>query len=499
MPLEKTKSEWRARVEDPGQCKKDSYYQAWPSKEDGGSHYPYNSKGIRALGCRRKSDDKSMIQSVRFSTKKNYSWTASKIKKWIKSHGYTLKMLLKMYSLKDEPMSKMSEHMVYITSTEEFGIKAEKAKDGRRLITGVISSDQVDKHGEIVDPAAVINSKDAYMEFPTIRMMHEANQVGRALDLWREGNKVWAEVEIFDDEDKIWNRIQKGYLRAFSIGFRVINYKEYCPNGLDEQCYIMFTEIMLVEVSLVDSPANTDAVFQMKEQLKEIGGDSLVNKLIIKVENKDKETTSNIGDGVEENIENTKGETMEKETEMGTEEELPVTEPVEEETVEPVIEETEEVEEEFVADPEETESDPVNTEDKETEEEVEEEFVPAEEDNKDAEKETEDKKEDVEKTKAEMTLIKDDIKSLKDAVNEIKEAVEGLLDKKVSKIKELMEENEKLEKKLEEKKLPRRNSFKDKEDIHDGTANKEENLKVGREIAVQQIERIANKRLVKRR
>lgn len=478
MAVKNTKSEWRARIALSEEF--DGVKQIWPKENDDEPNYPYNKEGIRGLGGKLKDSEDEVVQSIRFSTKKPFGWNSKKIKVWMKKEGHPMKMLIKIYSVDGQPIYKRSEHMIYITSTEEFKMKVEKGKDNKRIITGVISSDQIDKHGEIVSPAAVMESKEDYLEFPTIRNMHEADQIGKALDLWREGNKIYMEAEIFDDEDKIWHRIEQGNLRAFSIGFRVLDWDEYCPDGIDGECYLRFTEIMLVEVSVVDSPANTDAVFEVKKQLKAIGGDALVNKLFIKVE-KDNKATSNIGDGVEENIETTKGETMEDEKKTEEVEDIPVTEEPE-------------------AESEETESDPVD-EKKEEAEEKEEEFVAAEEDEKETEEpeETEDKKEDVDETKSEMITIKEDIKSLQESVKEIKNAVESLLDKKLSKIKELMEENEKLEKQVEEKKLPKRHSFKDKEDVHDDVENKESKLQVARDTAVEQIERMTNKRLVKRR
>lgn len=396
-------------------------------------------------------------QSIRFSSKEKYKWTASKIKKWIKSHGYSLKGLWKIYTLNNEPLQKCTEHRINIISTEGFKIKS--SDNNERIIEGCISSDKVDKHGEIVDPKAVMESKEEYMEFPTVRLMHEAEPVGTTLDIWKKGKKVYARVEIHDDEDKVWHKIEKKYLRAFSIGFRILAIEDYCPDGEDGKCFWKFTKIMLVEISLVDSPANTDAVFEVKKELKKIGGEALVNNMIKKVEKIDKE-----GD-----------ETMDKEKDESQEE----------------TEELEEFEEETPGDTE-SESESESTEDKDKDKDKEEEDV--EEENEqfieaETEEETGDSTDEPEDNK-QLSVIEKSLAALtenmKTMQKELKSMKEGS-DKKDEKIKELEKEKAKI---LEEKKLPKRLSHRDTDDIHESEPEKM-SLKDAREIAFARMKRAA--------
>jgi len=540
MPLEKKPSEWRARVGEPGQCKKDSYYQAWPSKEDAGSHHPYNSKGIRALGCRKKTDNKSMIQSIRFSTKSEYKWTASKIRAWIKSHGYSLKGLYKVYEIEDTPLRKEVEHSIYIDSTEEFKIKS-LDDDEKWIIRGAISSDQIDKHDEIVDPAALMRSKGEYMEFATVRYMHQAEPIGTTLKMWRSGNKVMAEVEIHGDESKIWYKIQKGYLRAFSIGFRVMAIEEYCPDGDEGECYIKFTKIKLIEISVVDSPANTDAIFEVKKQLKEIGGDALVNKMIIKAETykcecidcghevesekhcKDMKCPKCGGEmrrvgrpgpgksqdenhlnkhykefkktppwqkkEMDEEIyveweEDEEGDNMEGENMEESTEEMQVTEPVEDETSK---EESSESEPETQTEEKETESE-AEDEGKEDEmkgkEEEQLDFIPAEPTKEEEAKSSEGSKE--------IESLKSEISGIKESLAEIMKLIESIKEEKKQKEENLEKENEELKKKVEEKKLPKRQSYKDKNDAYDDKKDEKDVVEEAREVGKKQLKRLAS-------
>jgi HK97 family phage prohead protease len=475
-----TKKEWRARV-----ANKDNFEwrkQIWPEDKDE-ENYPYNSEGIRAVGGKLKNLDKVKEQSIRFNTSKRFGWTESKIKEYIENSSFEMDSLVKVFSTNDQPMHKRTEHMVYIRSTEEFAIKAVKGKDGKRLIVGVASSDQVDKHNEIVAPFAVMASKDEYMEFPTVRLMHDAEPIGSTLDLWQEGNKIMVEIEIHDDEDRIWHKIQKGYLRALSIGFRVLDLEEYCPNGLEKECFIRFTEIMLVEISVVDSPANTDAIFEVKKQLMKIGGEALVDRMIMKVEDNEQGIrTSDIGDEVEKIIEmedeGVKMENENKEVEETEEVEAePETAPVaqeeettEEETTEEETSETEEEEDFIPAEEGEEEEDPEPEETKETEAEEEAEAEP-------------------DTVKSEMIEMRSDIELLKDAVSDIKETLESMSDENLSEMKALKEENEKLKSQLEEKKLPKRQSYKDKAGAPEEETK--EGVDFGRSVAIRQLKKLA--------
>lgn len=488
MPLEKptgNKTEWRARVKSPGECIKDSYVQLWPKKG-------YNKKGIRAIGCKDKKSKKMGEQSIRFSDKKKYGWSATKIRAWLKSHGHSLKALYKIYLVNADEFQKVKEYDVHIRSTEEFKVKS--SDDEKNVITGPVSSDQVDKHDEIVDPDAIMKSKKSYMEFPTVRYMHEADPVGLTLDLWKKGNKVLADIEIFDNKTELWHMIEKKYLRAFSIGFRVREIKNYCPDGSDGECFIRFTEIDLIEISIVDSPANTDAVFEVKKQLDEIGGKQLVNKLFTKVDEGELEDDDSDGNMYDDWSNTTGWDTTANDNSA-----LASTGDVDTLfsgiTIKNIIklrgekvkdDEKEEELEEFEEAPE-AEAEDSNTdseegsEEEESGDEEEEEFIPAEEENKELTKINED-----------MDSMKDDISTLKDSIVRIEESITALTNGEDEKMKALETKNKELEKKVEEKKLPKRKSHKSVEDEH-GEMTKEEKLKNARKEAKSWLQRKASK------
>jgi hypothetical protein len=136
-------------------------------------------------------------------------------------------------------------------------VKAEAQADGTVIVEGIASSGTRDVDGEIVTPAAMKAALPDYMKFPAVREMH-AN--------WAAGKTVQARVDDGDgctyirakvvDKDAC-QKVREGVYAGFSIGGHV-------PEGgrnKDDQSII--EAINLVEISLVDRPANPDACIQL--------------------------------------------------------------------------------------------------------------------------------------------------------------------------------------------------------------------------------------------
>jgi hypothetical protein len=256
IPLEKADAEWLARVRE--QTEFLWLKQIWPSK-NGNPHWPYNSKGIRSIGGALKSNPKKIEdQSIRFSRKTKYKWSEAKIRRWIKEHGFDLKGLTKLKAGKIFDYYTKKKYMNFRYTTPDFRIITKAHEEGKPLIIeGVINSSSIDAYGEIVSPDAVMKSLEFYEKYPTVRWMHGPIPIGKTLDIWKDGDFVKARIEIDADEEKIISKILKGTVRAFSIGFMALSWDRFCPKK--GKCVRRFTEILLIEISPVDSPANRDA------------------------------------------------------------------------------------------------------------------------------------------------------------------------------------------------------------------------------------------------
>ena len=209
------------------------------------------------MGGELKSDaDKVADQSIRFSRKTKYKWTEAKIRKWIQDHGYSLKDLTKLKGVKIFDYYNEQKPFKFNIISRSF--KVRQHEEGKPLIIeGIINSSSIDAYNEIVSPDAVMKSVEFYKKFPTVRWMHGPEPIGKTLKIWREGDFVKARIEIDADETKVISKILKGTVKSFSIGFMALAWDRFCPNkGV---CVRRFTDILLIEISPVDSPANRDA------------------------------------------------------------------------------------------------------------------------------------------------------------------------------------------------------------------------------------------------
>lgn len=133
-------------------------------------------------------------------------------------------------------------------------------------ITGYASTIDVDRMNEIVEPTAFNSSIATYMKFPVIHTNH---------DMWMSGTPIGKTFEYLLDEKgllvtaklvntakgrEVATLVEAGIMRAFSIGFNVKEMTfgdRVTPNKI--------LDLELIEISVVSSPANTEAVIEQAE------------------------------------------------------------------------------------------------------------------------------------------------------------------------------------------------------------------------------------------
>ncbi|MFK7088677.1 HK97 family phage prohead protease [Chromobacterium violaceum] len=129
--------------------------------------------------------------------------------------------------------------------------KVEEQDDGTLKVWGIASTESEDSDGEIITAAAMKAALPDYMKFGAVREMHQAKAAGTTLelDVGDDGvTKICAHVVDSEAVKKVKASVYKG----FSIGGRV--------TGRDELKKTTITGLRLTEISLVDRPANPDAV-----------------------------------------------------------------------------------------------------------------------------------------------------------------------------------------------------------------------------------------------
>jgi hypothetical protein len=130
--------------------------------------------------------------------------------------------------------------------------KVEPQDDGTVRVHGIASSEVTDDQGEIVRTDAMRAALPDYMCFPALREMHQLSAAGTTLEaeVGDDGaTRIVAHVVDPVAVAKVRNQVYRG----FSIGGRVTQREVGNPK--------VITGLVLNEISLVDRPANPEAIF----------------------------------------------------------------------------------------------------------------------------------------------------------------------------------------------------------------------------------------------
>lgn len=133
-------------------------------------------------------------------------------------------------------------------------ITISKIDEEEKMVYGWASTEDVDSDGEIIKASALEKALPEYLKFPTLREMHQPIAVGKTTtaDVKKEGKTkglyIGAKVVAAD----AWEKVKEGIYPAFSIGGNILKKVGNVIHELD-----------LIEISLVDVPANKAAVVEL--------------------------------------------------------------------------------------------------------------------------------------------------------------------------------------------------------------------------------------------
>lgn len=129
--------------------------------------------------------------------------------------------------------------------------KTEEADDGTIKVFGYASSGAVDADGEIITADAMKAALPDYLKWGAVREMHQSKAAGTAIEARVEDDgRTYFAAHVVDAEAV--KKVKAGVYKGFSIGGKVT-----ARDALNKST---ITGLKLVEVSLVDRPANPEAV-----------------------------------------------------------------------------------------------------------------------------------------------------------------------------------------------------------------------------------------------
>src|ERR1700758_5713671 len=130
--------------------------------------------------------------------------------------------------------------------------KVEAQGDGTVRVYGIATSEAVDEQGEIVRAEAIRAALPDYMRFPGLREMHQLSAAGTTLEA-EVGDDGTTRIVAHVVDPVAVSKVKNQVYRGFSIGGRVTQREATNPKTI--------TSLVLNEISLVDRPANPEAVF----------------------------------------------------------------------------------------------------------------------------------------------------------------------------------------------------------------------------------------------
>lgn len=129
--------------------------------------------------------------------------------------------------------------------------KMEAQDDGTIKVWGYASSQAVDSDGEVITAEAMKAAIPDYMKFGAVREMHSPQAAGTAIEIRVEDDgKTFFGAHIVDPVAV--KKVQTGVYKGFSIGGSVTE-----RDNLNKS---VIKGVKLIEISLVDRPANPEAV-----------------------------------------------------------------------------------------------------------------------------------------------------------------------------------------------------------------------------------------------
>ncbi len=127
-----------------------------------------------------------------------------------------------------------------------------KKNDDEQTVEGFASTEAVDTQGEVVKAEALEKALPDYLKFGNIREMHQWSAVGKTVMASMDENKKGLYIKAKIVDPVAWAKCKEGVYNAFSIGGRVV-----------KRVGNVIQDLVLNEISVVDRPANPEAVFTL--------------------------------------------------------------------------------------------------------------------------------------------------------------------------------------------------------------------------------------------
>ena len=145
-------------------------------------------------------------------------------------------------------------------SMKHIFVEFTKKDNDKRIVSGYASTPAIDSQGEIVEKDAIARALSGYLgeydqeekryKLGGLREMHQLSAVGKTVKAIVDNKGLYIDGKVVDDN--AWKKVKEGVYAGFSIGGKIV-----------KQVGNRIKDLKLSEISLVDRPANPEAMFMM--------------------------------------------------------------------------------------------------------------------------------------------------------------------------------------------------------------------------------------------
>lgn len=178
--------------------------------------------------------------------------------------------------------------------TYHFQIAVKEVKDlGQEgvEIEGYASTPDIDRYKDIVEPAAFENALTMFMKNPSLLRSHDPDRpAGHIIEARVTSKGLWVRALVTEEETK--KDVLENRFRAFSIGYiplmSTLQHEDGSPfnaevdSPWDADMVRVIKKLDLVEISIVSTPANGNALFTIAKSVKEYFNQLVTKSMLIK-------------------------------------------------------------------------------------------------------------------------------------------------------------------------------------------------------------------------
>ncbi len=128
------------------------------------------------------------------------------------------------------------------------------------------STPEIDRYNDVVQPKAFKKGMDEFMKNPVVLLGHDQTKaIWKIVEYKIKTKGLWVKAEIINDLDWIFKNISEWITKGFSIWFipKAWEFKEETDKVLR-----IITDLDLVEISVVNTPANAGSLFSLAKCVK---------------------------------------------------------------------------------------------------------------------------------------------------------------------------------------------------------------------------------------